>query len=73
MQLLFQFGWRDVRSLHPNAQKHSGKRLAEVFVVPQIPGEQFQNAKTLTVDSQTGRRQTKKGKLMSSQLMLSQF
>jgi hypothetical protein len=54
MQLLFQFGWRDVRSLHPNAQKHSGKRMAEVLVVPQIPGEQFQNAKTLEVDPQTG-------------------
>jgi hypothetical protein len=47
--------------LHPNAQKHSGKRLAKVFVVPQIPGEQFQNAKTLEVDPQTGRRQTQKG------------
>jgi hypothetical protein len=63
MQLLFQFSWRAVRSLHPNAQKHSGKRLAKVFVVPQIPGEQFQNAKTLEVDSQTGRRQIKKGKV----------
>ena len=78
MQLLFQFSWRSLHSLHPNAQKHLGKRLAEVLVVSQIPGEQFQNAKTLEVDSQTGRHQTQKGKLMSSQLlspqlMLSQF
>jgi hypothetical protein len=54
MQLLFQFSWRAVHSLHPNAQKHIGKRMAKVFVVPQIPGEQFQNAKTLEVDPQTG-------------------
>jgi hypothetical protein len=73
MQLLFQFSWRDVRSLYPNAQKHFGKRMAEVFVVPQIPREQFQNAKTLEVDPQTGQHQTQKGKLMSSQLISSQF